>query len=127
MASNERDNCASDTPTRLTLEQRIARIRELNDQFRTTGLGGLITLTHGVSSLGAAAVEQIVTKVRTFTAFTTDNDPYGEHDMGGIQHDGHRLFWKMDYYDKALEGGSEDPSNPEITIRVLTIMLVSEY
>lgn len=126
MASNEQDNCASSTG-KLTLEQRIARIRDLNDRFRTTGLGGLITLTHGVSSLGAEAVRQIVDKVRTFTAFTNDNDPYGEHDMGSVQHDGHRIFWKIDYYDKTLDAGSNDPSNPEITTRVLTIMLVSEY
>ncbi len=67
-------------------------------------------------------------KLREFDNFTDDNDPYGEHDFGSFEHDGMKIFWKIDYYDKHCSArGSEDPSDPEQTLRVLTIMLAHEY
>jgi transposase-like protein len=38
-----------------------------------------------------------------------------------------KFFWKCNYYDKEMEFGSEDPSNPERTTRVATLMLASDY
>ena len=69
----------------------------------------------------------ILTAVREFGVFTPDNDPHGEHDFGAVEVAGHRCFWKIDYYDLALEFGSEHPEDPAVTTRVLTIMLVDEY
>jgi hypothetical protein len=40
---------------------------------------------------------------------------------------GHKFFFKLDYYDSAMEFGSEDPADPSKTTRVLTIMLAQEY
>jgi hypothetical protein len=37
------------------------------------------------------------------------------------------LFWKIDYYDQSMQGLSPNPAKPELTVRVLTIMLASEY
>jgi hypothetical protein len=64
---------------------------------------------------------------RIFDSFTPDNDPYGEHDFGAFEHEGQRIFWKIDYYAPDMEHGSEDPADPKQTVRVLTIMLASEY
>ena len=58
--------------------------------------------------------------------FTAD-DPYGERDFGAFEFQGARLFFKIDYYDLALEYGSENPADASITRRVLTIMLSEEY
>jgi hypothetical protein len=84
-------------------------------------------LTAGVRDRGAAFVQQALHAVRTFSAFTERNDPYGEHDFGAVTVDGERLFWKIDYYDLQLEYGSPDPSDPSVTRRILTIMLAEEY
>jgi hypothetical protein len=62
-----------------------------------------------------------------FDAFTPDNDPYRERDFGAFEHNGDRIFWKIDYYDRSMTKGSEDPSDPGQTLRLLTIMLASEY
>jgi hypothetical protein len=58
---------------------------------------------------------------------TPDNDPYGERDFGAFERNGERIFRKIDYYDPTLSTGSEDSSDRKQTVRVLTIMLASEY
>ncbi len=103
------------------------RIRELNDIFRTTWLTGKVVMTNGVRSLAEATQSRVVEAVQSFTAFTADNDPHGEHDFGAVTVDGCKVFWKIDYYDPTLQYGSEDPANPAVTKRVLTIMLAEEY
>ena len=103
------------------------RIQELNDAFRRTFNGGSVVLTPGVSALSKPERDAVVQKVRDFADFTEDNDPHGEHDFGNFEHAGRRLFWKIDYYSPGMQGGSEDPSDPALTSRVLTIMFAEEY
>lgn len=106
---------------------RAGRIAALNDQFRRTGRGGQVFITRGVDALGMRFVQQALAAVRDFTAFTPDNDPHGEHDFGALEVAGRRLFFKIDCYDPSLMYGSEDPADPKVTARVLTIMLAEEY
>jgi Protein of unknown function (DUF3768) len=103
------------------------RIRALNDAFRSTFLGGRILLTPAVQELSAEAHASLLEAVRAFSAFSTDNDPHHEHDFGSIEHDGQTYFFKIDYYAPHMEGGSEDPADPQKTTRVLTIMRADEY
>ena len=69
----------------------------------------------------------VLDKVRRFDQFTQDNDPYGEHDFGMIEHKGQKFFWKFDYYDRNMEFGSPEPSDAQQTTRVLTVFLSEEY
>lgn len=82
-------------------------------------------LTRGVQSL--AGFRELLDLVRKFDNFTADNDPYGEHDFGSVRFDGQTVFWKFDYYDVELRMASPDPTDPAVTVRVLTIMLGDEY
>jgi len=104
------------------------RIAMLNDLFRKgIGVGGRMVQTSGIAALPLDDQSAIREKVERFNAFSEDNDPHGERDFGAFEHDGERIFWKIDYYDPTLSMGSEDPSDPKQTVRVLTIMLASEY
>jgi hypothetical protein len=103
------------------------RIRELNDAFRTTLRGGRAVMTAGVYELPDCVKAEAMMQVAAFSHFTPDNDPHGEHDFGSFTLVGRKFFWKIDYYEKLCEFGSEDPSDPEKTTRVLTIMLAEEY
>ena len=103
------------------------RVRRLNDAFRRTFVGGVVVVTAGVDALPSQLRSSLLAKVRAFDAFTEDNDPHGEHDFGVVDDGDVRCFWKIDYYDRGMELMSPDPSEPEVTTRVLTIMLADEY
>jgi hypothetical protein len=101
------------------------KIRMLNDQFRTQLRGGRLVMTRGIA--GRPDARRILARVVYFNNFSPDNDPYGEHDFGAFDLGTDKIFWKIDYYGRDLQSGSEDPSDPDKTTRVLTIMLASEY
>ena len=103
------------------------RIAELNDALRTEGPDRRWVVSSGLLALGIDTVMDILHGVHTFDAFSADNDPYGEHDCAIFEMEGVKVMWKIDYYDISREGGSPDPSDPEVTERVITIMLASEY
>ena len=116
----------------MTETTHAAKIADLNDRFRTqgpaSGIPGQIVLTRGIMDLPSRRLQQVLASVQTFNDFQAGDDPYGEHDFGGIDIDGvGMVFWKIDYYAPDMEHGSEDPADPSATVRVLTVMLASEY
>src|SRR6266566_8334781 len=108
-------------------KDRIARIRDLNDIFRRSFSGGRVMMTCGVVALPDVVKAKALQLVATFDQFTEDNDPHGEHDFGSFELVNRKFFWKIDWYDAGCEFGSEDPSDPKQTTRVLALMLASEY
>lgn len=105
----------------------IDRIRDLNDRFRRTFEGGGLILSQAASALSGGDIAQLIKLVQQFEAFTSDNDPHGEHDFGAIELDGVRYFWKIDYYDLRRQGHSLNPADPTVTVREMTIMRADEY
>jgi len=104
------------------------------------GLACVAVATEGFRALSDKDQSRVRELIETFDAFTPDNNPYGERDFGVIYQNGEgrwtttrparsaeTVFWKIDAYDRDLRFGSDDPANPAVTRRVLTIMLASEY
>ena len=102
-------------------------IKTLNDNLRKHLIGGKIVLTQGIEAKTYEEIAEIMLKIRHFSHFTPDNDPYNEHDFGSFDYNGEMIYFKIDYYDKNYQYLSEDPSNPDVTNRVMTVMLASEY
>ena len=108
--------------TKQDINDTSAKIAAINDEFRHSMSG--CTVTRGVAAL-APFMNEIFVKMRDFSEFTEDNDPYGEHDFGSFEACENKLFWKIDYYDENLQKWC-DPLSPDCN-RVLTIMLAEEY
>jgi hypothetical protein len=109
------------------METKTDRIRELNDQLRQNFADGIAVMTPGIAALGPEAVERIVKTIAVYDDFCHANDPHEEHDFGVFEADGHKISFKIDYYDTALVAHSPDPADPAVTQRVITIMLAEEY
>lgn len=110
------------------------KIAELNDRLRKASDNSLgqVMLTSGFTALPVDVQAAALLLIRTFDAFTEDNDPHSEHDFGSVTVGGSKVFWKISYYDRAsfLKGqeyGSEHPESADETWRVLTVMLAEEY
>ncbi|PWC57675.1 hypothetical protein TSH7_25315 [Azospirillum sp. TSH7] len=53
--------------------------------------------------------------------------PYDEQDCMTIVVRYTQIMWKIDYYDPTMTYLSSNPADPSLTVRMLTIMLASEY
>jgi uncharacterized protein DUF3768 len=113
--------------TKITAPDNADRIRVLNDNFRSTFVGGRLFMTIGVDALPVDTKARVLLAVQSFSNFTEDNDPHREHDFGSLEIEGETYFFKIDYFALDMIGGSEDPADPEKTTRVLTIMRADEY
>ena len=96
----------------------------LNDLHRQAGR---FIITQGVAALPMDQQLALARLVMGFSEFDESNDPYGERDFGAVEIGSDRFFWKIDYYDLAMEYGSEDPSDVLVTKRVLTVMRSDEW
>jgi hypothetical protein len=103
-------------------------VEELNDAFRQTLLGGRVAITHGVvDALGADGCEKLMDRIINYEGFVIDNERYDEHNFGIVFMSGKTFIWKIDYYSTDMENTSYDPTDTDVTQRVMTIMLSTEY
>lgn len=97
-----------------------ARIAACNDAFRRSldpDLG-VVRLDESLAMLTPKAQQAVVAAVRDADA---GDDCFGEHDRGRLRVGGRVLCWRIDCLDLAMEQRSSNPSDPRVTIRVLTI------
>ena len=82
-----------------TTESKTDRIRSLNDAFRRTFVGGAVMITQGVEAMPLDQRRSLLQRIRSFDAFSEDNDPHHEHDFGSVDEAGVHCFWKIDLYE----------------------------
>ncbi len=105
----------------------MSDIATLNDKFRRSFINGEVLLSAGIAAMSSEDKANIVALVQNFDNFTPDNNPYSENDFGSFDYKGEKILWKIDYYDLNNQYHSENPANPDITNRILTIMTVFEW
>jgi len=84
-------------------------------------------MTAAVKALPTEVRAAAIVAVQGHTAFTKDNDPYEEHDWARFELGGQNFVWAIDCYDEIRTYASKDPCDPDITTRVLTLMLAADY
>ena len=94
-----------------------AKIIALNDQLRTNFKGGRVQMTRGVYELDARLRGRALSVLARFDEF----DATSEHDSGVFIFAGYAFEWRIEYRGKDGTGVSPDPSDPELTLRVLTV------
>ena len=126
-------HCGHFGPMRDFPTRQVLTTARQNDAFRAgmvvggCPLPGTVVVTAGLRGRGRDFETAGYLAVAKDTTFTEDNDPYGDHSFGAVEVMGEKLFWKIDLYDRALEYGSPEPTDPDKTHRVLTILFPAEY
>lgn len=75
--------------------------------------------------MGQRALRRLINE----TPIDSGNDPHGERDFGVVEHQGQKIFWKVDVYanDGTFAWGSEVPWDAQQSFRVVTVMLASDW
>ena len=112
----------------------IARLNDwLRDHITAPG-NNRVVMTSGIADLigdvslfrGFRKRAELIRTVRDYDRFDDAINPHAERDMGRFEFEEAACYWKIDYFNLDLTAGSEDPSDPFQTTRVLTIMRVDE-
>jgi hypothetical protein len=99
----------------------------LNDHLRKSFTGGTVMLTSGVAALENNKKTAVLAAIQNFNDFKPSNDPHCEHDYVPVNVSGEGFWAKIDYYDLDMRYLSDDPGDPGITRRVMTIGISSEW
>ena len=116
----------------------IAAIAAQNDAFRKLAclgtppdiaIPGRMHVTRSLMEAEEGFMDEAVKATGEFKVFEPENDPDGCHDFGAVDIRGEKIFWKIDLYeaDSDFRYGAETPDNPPTTVRVLTIMMASDW
>lgn len=112
----------------------ITPVGEANNRFRSEVLQGRpghhrILSTQGIQELGPVAVQEILYLVLSFREedFRESSDPHGDRDFVVVQHQGKKVWAKIDTYDLSMKWMSPDPTDDAVTVRVMTLMFSCDY
>ena len=57
----------------------------MNEEFRASFTGGVVTITSGMPALCEDVRAEVLKRVRDFKHFTPENNPHGENDFGSFK------------------------------------------
>ncbi|GFE67097.1 DUF3768 domain-containing protein [Litoreibacter roseus] len=130
------DEITIDNTPDLSSAETAKLVAEQNDRFRKASVGvategpippGRVMMTRGIAEQSDTFKEKLFAAIGAYGTFNEDSDPYGWHEMGVMEIDGVTVWFKLDLYDENYEYGSADPTDPQFTRRVMTLLLPSEY
>ncbi|MFZ3582894.1 hypothetical protein ACOI1H_12060 [Loktanella sp. DJP18] len=75
----------------------VQKNRALNDNFRRTGNGGVVTISMGIHMLGRSEVESIMKRLGGQEG-ENSCDVDSEHETGEITVTNRHIFWEINYY-----------------------------
>ena len=124
--------------TSTTDRRDITVIAAHNDAFRKLAclgiapdqpIAGRMHVTRSLAEAEDGFMAEAVKATGEFDVFEPENDPDGCHDFGAVDIRGQKVFWKIDLYeaDSDFRYGAETPDIPATTMRVLTIMMASDW
>jgi len=99
-----------------------AEIIELNDQLRTTFKGGRVQMTPAVYNLDP----QLRGRALWAMASSNNFDDTSDRDWGMMIFAGYVFEWRIEYRGKDGTGRSPDPTDPDKTLRVLTLCAIRD-
>lgn len=112
------------------MTQRLSRIAQLNDLVRLgrDRQARIVITAHCLAVLAGDGrlVSEALAQAEVLSAaarYQFAPGEAGERDRGEFVIRGHAVRFRIDYYDRSLEWGSQDPADPSVTTRVLTFML----
>jgi hypothetical protein len=101
---------------------RRAKIVALNDQLRTSFKGGRVQITKSVYGLDDRLRGRALSVLARYDKF----HPESEHDWGTFIFAGFSFEWRIEYRGKDGTGISPDPTDPDKTLRVLTLYAIDD-
>ena len=101
---------------------RRATIIELNDHLRTTFKGGRVQMTPSAYELDDRLRGRALSVLARYSAFDSDS----EHDSGVFIFAGFAFEWRIEYRGTDGDGLSPDPTDPQKTLRVLTLYTIDD-
>ncbi|MBW4961560.1 DUF3768 domain-containing protein [Sulfitobacter sp. CW3] len=103
----------------------LQKNRTLNDHFRKTTKGGIVSISWGIHMLGRAEVDSIMKKLGGVEGDRSCGAG-SEHDNGEISVSNRNIYWEINCYNKEFDDMSVDSTNPDQTTRFMTLFLDSE-
>jgi hypothetical protein len=109
-------------------QEKLAYLRQTNDKFRRTFIGGAVIVSEGFAALDEELKSDILWRIRNFDDFQANEewDPENEHAYLALDYRGCHIVVLIDYWSRDMTSYTHDPYDPAETQLVMTIRFEDE-